>query len=301
MSIGTMIRNAIIAVVGVLVLWVLAIGLFSSPSSNPYKPEALAPEVTDQERATVMANAVNHALQDQLGSLFGFLPNDLIAPWVVDNTVNYQMGVIYATRPASEVISNDVARYGNRDTIDPRLADATSRFFSYSEKVWGFLFIYDAEGKYKAGIKNWEAWAKSIGTNAKNAGVFNMKSDDVYNIIKYCLVMTDYALGVLNNTDVGHFKTDNNVYYAKGVCAVTANIFRALIAVDSSVVDRGGTENVNEALRRFDMIEEFNPVYVMAGGNQVGDAMLPNHTAALARHIDVANNRIADILAAMAR
>lgn len=301
MSIGTMIRNAIIAVVGVLVLWVLAIGLFSSPSSNPYKPEALAPEATDQERATVMANAVNYALQDQLGSLFGFLPNDLIAPWVVDNTVNYQMGVIYATRPASEVISNDVARYGNRDTIDPRLADATSRFFSYSEKVWGFLFIYDAEGKYKAGIKNWEAWANSIGTNAKNAGVFNMKSDDVYNIIKYCLVMTDYALGVLNNTDVGHFKTDNNVYYAKGVCAVTANIFRALIAVDSSVVDRGGVENVNEALRRFDMIEEFNPVYVMAGGNQVGDAMLPNHTAALARHIDVANNRIADILAAMAR
>ena len=301
MSIGTMIRNAIIAVVGVLVLWVLAIGLFSSPSSNPYKPETLAPGVTDQERATVMANAVNYALQDQLGSLFGFLPNDLIAPWVVDNTVNYQMGVIYATRPASEVISNDVARYGNRDTIDPRLADATSRFFSYSEKVWGFLFIYDAEGKYKAGIKNWEAWANSIGTNAKNAGVFNMKSDDVYNIIKYCLVMTDYALGVLNNTDVGHFKTDNNVYYAKGVCAVTANIFRALIAVDSSVVDRGGVENVNEALRRFDMIEEFNPVYVMAGGNQVGDAMLPNHTAALARHIDVANNRIADILAAMAR
>lgn len=296
-----MIRNAIIAVVGVLVLWVLAIGLFSSPSSNPYKPEALAPEATEQERATVIANAVNYALQDQLDSLFGFLPNDLIAPWVVDNTVNYQMGVIYATRPASEVMSNDVARYGNRDTIDPRLADATSRFFSYSEKVWGFLYIYDAEGKYKAGIKNWEAWAKSIGTKSKNAGVFNMKSDDVYNIIKYCLVMTDYALGVLNNTDVSHFKTDNNVYYAKGVCAVTANIFRALIAVDSSVVDRGGIENVNEALRRFDMIEEFNPIYVMAGGNQVGDAMLPNHTAALARHIDVANNRIADILAAMAR
>lgn len=296
-----MIRNAIIAVVGVLVLWVLAIGLFSSPSSNPYKPEALAPEATEQERATVIANAVNYALQDQLDSLFGFLPNDLIAPWVVDNTVNYQMGVIYATRPASEVMSNDVARYGNRDTIDPRLADATSRFFSYSEKVWGFLYIYDAEGKYKAGIKNWEAWAKSIGTKSKNAGVFNMKSDDVYNIIKYCLVMTDYALGVLNNTDVSHFKTDNNVYYAKGVCAATANIFRALIAVDSSVVDRGGIENVKEALRRFDMIEEFNPIYVMAGGNQVGDAMLPNHTAALARHIDVANNRIADILAAMAR
>lgn len=301
MSHGKLCRYVAGGVAGAVVAWCLAIGLISSPSSTPYKPESLDASATDQQRATVIANAVTYALDDQLSALFGFLPNDLLAPWVTDNTVSYQLGVIYATRPASEVISNDVARYGNRDTVDPRLADATSRFFSYSEKVWGFLYVYDAEGKYKAGIKKWHEWAQSVNSGKKDAGVYNMKSDDVYNIVKYCLTMTDYALGVLNNTHVGHFDTDNNVYYAKGICAVTANLFRALIAVDSSVAERGGIENVEEALHRFDMIEDFNPLYVMAGGNESGDAMLPNHTASLARHIDVANNRIADILSAMER
>ena len=37
----------------------------------------------------------------------------------------------------------------------------------------------------------------------------------------------------------------------------------------------------------------------MAGGNVVGDAMLPNHVAAIARHIDVASNRISDIMQSM--
>ena len=40
-------------------------------------------------------------------------------------------------------------------------------------------------------------------------------------------------------------------------------------------------------------------MYVVAGGNVVGDAMLPNHVAAIARHIDVASNRISDIMQSM--
>lgn len=296
-----LIRNAVIGVVGLLVLWVLAIGLISSPNTKSYKPEPLAATATDQERAVVLARGLTYALDESLSSFFGFLPNDLLSPWFIDNTTNYQRGVIYATRPASEIVSQEVGRYGNRDTIDKRLSDATSRYLSYSENVWGFLFVYDAESKYRAAIKNWADWAQSVGSNSKNAGVFNMKSDDVYNIIKYCVTMTDYALGVLNDNNIGHMTSDNNIYYAKGICAVTGNLLRAMLAVDSSIIERGGKENVEEALRRFDYIAEFNPVYVMAGGNTVGDAMMPNHVASLARHIDVANNRLTDMLNAMAR
>lgn len=297
-------KNASGAIGGLLVLivlYILAVGLISSPSGNAYKPEVLPANATDAQRAQVLANGVTTAINDELNSFFGFLPNDLIAPWVLDNTPQYQKGVIYATRPASEVIAQTAARYGTRDTLDSRLADATSRFFSYSENVWGFLFVYDAEGKYKAGIKNWQNWAASVDSKSKNAGIYNLKSDDVYNIIRYCITMTDYALGVLNNDQSGHFKSDDNVYYTKGVAAVVGNILRALIAVDSSVVSRGGQENITEALNRLDMIADFNPIYVMAGGNKVGDAMMPNHVAALSRHFDILNNRLNDILAAMAR
>lgn len=289
------------AVVGLILLWVVAIGLISSPHSKPFKPETLGPDANDQQRAIVMAKGVTYALDQELSSFFGFLPNDLIAPWFIDNTTNYQRGVIFATRPASDIIAKEVARFGNRDTIDQRLADATSRYFSYSENAWGFLFVYDAEGKYYQGIKNWANWASSVGTNAKNAGIYNLKSDDAYSIIKYCMAMTDYALGMLNDNNLGHFSADNNIYFAKGICAVTGNLFRALLAVDSTVSERGGLENVQDALKRFDYIEEFDPLYITAGGNTVGDAMMPNHVAALARHIDIANNRLADILSAIAR
>ena len=295
------VRDTVTGIIGLIVLWLLAVGLISSPSSSPYRPEALPSTATEQEKAQVLANGLTHALEEELNSFFGFLPNDLITPWFIDNTTYYQSGIIYATRPGSDIISKEVGRFGNRDTVDPRLADATSRHFSYSENVWGFLFVYDAESKYRAGISRWDEWAKSIGTTGKSAGVFNLKSDDVYNIIKYCITMSDFALGVLNDNNISHFSADNAVYYAKGIMAVTSNIFRALIAIDQSISDRGGVENVKEALNRFDLISEFNPTYVVAGGNKVGDAMLPNHVAALARHIDVASNRLNDMLESMSR
>lgn len=293
-------KYALAAIVGLYVVYILAVGLISSPSGELYKPQMLDQNATDQDRARILAEGVTHALGEQLDTLFGWLPNDLLlVPQILDNTVSYQSGVIYATRPASDMVAKTATRYGKSDTIDKRLVDATSRYFTYSEKVWGFWFIYDAEGKYKEGIKNWRAWASSVGTNAKNAGVYNVKTDDTYQIIKYCANMTDYALGILNNEKMGHFESDNNIYYTKGICAVVSNVLRALVAVDGSVVERGGQENVDEALRRLDYVAEFNPLYCVAGGNEIGDAMLPNHVAALARHIDVANNRINDMLASM--
>ncbi|MCK0534759.1 MULTISPECIES: DUF2333 family protein [unclassified Anaerobiospirillum] len=295
------VRYGLGGIAGLVLLWIVAVGLFSTAGSKPFNPEPVDGTATEQQRATIIAQGLTWALDQELSSFFGFLPNDLISPWVIDNTTNYQRGVIYATRPASDVIAKEVARYGNRDTIDQRLADATSRYFSYSENAWGFLFVYDAEGKYRQGIKNWADWAASVGTDAKNAGVYNMKSDDVYSIVKYAIHMTDFALGMLNDNNIGHFNSDNNIYFAKGVCAVTGNLFRALLAVDGTVAERGGAENVQEALKRFEYIEEFDPLYITAGGNKVGDAMMPNHVAALARHIDIANNRLTDILSALAR
>ncbi len=288
------------AVAGAAVIYLLAAGIFTSAATEPYRPEALPDTATDQERAAVLASGVTAALDHELSGFMGWMVNDLcLVPAILDNKSSYQRGVIYATRPASDMLAKTAARVGERDTIDPRLADATSRYFTYGEEVWGFWFIYDCEGKYKQGIKNWQDWAANVGESGRNAAVYNVKSDDVYNIIKYCAHMTDFALGLLNDSSMGHFISDNNIYFAKGVSTVAGNVLRALAAVDNSVSLRGGAENLNEALKRFDYIEEFNPLYVFAGGNAVGDAMLPNHVASLARHLDICNNRLNDMLASM--
>ena len=282
------------------IVYVSAVGLISSPGGDPYIPPVLDENASNKDRAVVMSEALSHSLQTQLDSFFGFLPNDLmLVPTIIDNTTSYQKGVIYATRPGSDMIAKTVARFGKTDTIDSRLADATSRFFTYSENVWGFWFIYDAENKYREGIAKWKDWAASVDSDKKNVGIYNVKSDDVYNILKYCQAMIDYSLGILNNEKMGHFDSDDNIFYVKGVVSVVSDILRGLIAVDSSVIERGGRENVDEAMKRLNYIQDFNPLYVVAGGNEVGDAMLPNHVAAMARHLDVANNRIADMMQSM--
>lgn len=293
-------KYAALAVVLLYVLYVAGIGLLTMPDNNLYTPPVNEEELTDHDRAVIMADGLNYALETELNSFGGWIYNDLLlVPYLIDNVSAYQHGIIYATRPASDILAKTIARYGKTDTIDPRLADATSRYFTYSEKVWGFWFVYDCEHKYQAGIKNWKEWAESVGGSGKNAGIYNVRSDDVHQILKYCTSMTDYVLGILNEEKMGHFESDDNIYFAKGVAAVVTNVMRALITVDSSVVERGGEENVKESLTRLQYIADFDPIYVVAGGNTIGDAMIPNHVAALARHIDVANNRINDILQAM--
>ncbi len=293
-------KGALATIVGLSVVYLGALGVCSTFNPPSFNPEALDESATEKQKAQVMAQAVTFALDNELNRTFGLITNDLcFVPTIIDNLSSYQLGVIYATRPASDMVAKTVARVGERDTIDPRLADATSRYFTYGDNVWGFWFIYDCEGKYKAGIKGWQDWANAVGTQGKNAGIYNVKSDDVYAILRYCSLMTDYALGILNDTDMGHFKADNNIYYAKGVAAVAGNLLKGIAAVDNSVSQRGGAENLAEALKRFDYIEQFEPTYIFAGGNAIGDAMMPNHVAALARHFDIVNNRINDMLKSM--
>ncbi|SFS82557.1 hypothetical protein SAMN02910357_02052 [Succinivibrio dextrinosolvens] len=290
----------IVGLIALYVFYVFVVGLFSSTCPAGFNPPKAEDIQDDRARATVMAEATVHALDTELRSLFGWIPNDLFfVPKILDNIVNYQKGVIYATRPASDMIAKTVSRYGKNDTLDPRLVDATSRSFVYSDEVWGFWFIYDTEGKYKQGIQNWRSWAASVDSGVKNAGIYNVKSDDVYQILKYCNQMLEYALGYLNKEKIKHLDSDNYVYFAKGVSSVVENILRGLVAVDASVIQRGGQENVDAALNRLAFVRDFNPWYVVAGGNDEGDAMLPNHVAAIARHIDVASNRINDIMQSM--
>ena len=190
----------LLVIVYLYVLYLLLLGLIGSTSSEAYDPPEVTSASTEKDRAVIMAEGVSHAIEQELDAFFGWLPNDLLfVPNLIDNVTSYQRGVIYATRPASDII------------------------FAYSDDVWGFWFVYDCESKYRAGIKEWREWAESVGTTAKNAGIYNVKSDDVYLILKYCNSMLEYALGNLNKDDIGHFESDNIIYFAKGICAVVEN------------------------------------------------------------------------------
>ena len=82
------VSGGLLGVVFLIVVYLLAVGLVSSPSTTPYKPQTLEASATDQERAAVIARGVTSALDQSLSTFFGWLPNDLLAPWVLDNTTS---------------------------------------------------------------------------------------------------------------------------------------------------------------------------------------------------------------------
>ncbi len=292
----TIVPGAIALFLLLFVVYAACVGAFSTVSNQAYKAPAEAPK-TDQAKAMVMAEALVDPLEEELDSFFGWLPNDLFfIPSIIDNKTNYQLGVLYATRSASDVLEHEIARYGDRDTIPAMLVNATSQDFAFSSDVWGWWVFYNSEKRYRSGIKNWRLWASEVGNeNSKKAQVYNVTTNNMVQIISWANNLMEYTLGVLNDVKVGHFQSDDVIYYVKGICRVVDSVLEGLIQCDNSLVERGGKENVDEVLKRFQMISKFNPVYVVAGSYGVGDSFWPNHIAAMARHIDIVSNRLSDI------
>ena len=98
-----LVGKIILGVIGIYVLYVLAVGLVSSTCPEHYSAPDLGDNATDKDKALIMADAVTHSLETELDSFFGWIPNDLfLVPKFLDNITSYQKGVIYATRPASD-------------------------------------------------------------------------------------------------------------------------------------------------------------------------------------------------------
>ncbi len=299
-STRTWVLRGLAALVGVFVLYLLAVGMFSTVAGQAYKAPAEAP-ADDKARAVCLAEALVQPLEEELDSLFGWLPNDiLLVPRIIDNKTSYQRGVIYATRSASEVLARTAARFGDRDTLPHMLVDATQKNFAYADDVWGWWALYNTEKRYRDGIADWRLWASRVTSEkVKQAQIYNMTTSDIVEVMNWAIKTMDYALGVLNDDKVGHFYSDNVIYYVKGLSRVVDNVIEGLLVCDSSIMERGGRENVEELVKRLQMISIFNPIYVVGGSYGVGDSFWPNHIAAMARHVDVVSNRLTDIRNAM--
>lgn len=299
-SIRSWIPRILLGLVAVYVLYLVAVGVLTTVSGQKYVAPAEAP-ADDKARASVMAEALVQPLERELDGTFGWLPNDILfVPSIIDNKTNFQRGVIYATRSGSEILAKTVARYGDRDTLPPMLVAATQKQFAYADDMWGWWFLYNTEKLYREGIANWRLWASRVtGEQTKSSQVYNLTTSDIVEILNWANRNMEYLLGILNDDKVGHFRTDDVIYYVKGVTHVVDCVIEGLLQCDSSIVERGGKENVEELLKRFDMISRFNPIYVVGGSYGVGDGFWPNHIAAMARHVDVVSNRLTDVRQAM--
>ena len=94
----TWVVRGLVGLVAVYVLYLLAVGLFTTVAGQSYKAPAEAP-ADDRAKAACIAEALVQPLEEELDGAFGWLPNDiLLVPRIIDNKTSFQLGVIYATR-----------------------------------------------------------------------------------------------------------------------------------------------------------------------------------------------------------
>lgn len=284
----------VVLVIFVLIVGISLLGTRAQVADQPVMP--VPEKVAEGDIPSLVFQAGYYSLDRELNnSTVGWLPNDLlISPtsWL-DNKKNLQRGIIFATRGVINVYTTNFARSGSGEEINKYLLKAQTSSFPYSEDVWMFA---SSESRYNEGIKSINKYLEDV-KNGK--AIYNVKTDDLYTLIDTLESLIEMPQSRLKTGISSHFEADDAIYFAKGVCLVVRDVLNTVNSVYPELMNRGGEQNVTVALETLDVIATFNPLYVFAGGNEVGDSMLPNQVQALASKLDITANRLRDVKQAL--
>lgn len=293
-------KNSSKALLAIVILLVLLVGVGITALRTQVADQQVMPlsaEITnDAEIAPVVFRSAYFSLERELNdTAVGWVPNDLmISPtaWF-DNKKNLQRGIIFATRGIINVFTTNFARSGSGEELNKHLLKAQTSSFPYAEDVWMFA---SSESRYKEGIKSINAYLKDL---ENDKAVFNVKTDDLYVLMNTLESLIEMPQSRLKTGVKSHFEADDAIYFAKGVCLVVRDVLNTVTRAYPELMNRGGKQNITVALDTLDIIALFNPLYVFAGGNKIGDSMAPNQVQALASKLDITANRLRDVKLAL--
>lgn len=256
--------------------------------------EAMVGGINDAQKASMLVTAITAQLQRELDSPFGWTVNDLlISPtaWP-DDRDNRQSGVLFATRMLLQFFGPNVTKLGPTDKENPLMKDVRERHIVYGEDVWGF-FRASAENQYKKTLEKSRQYIQDV---VDDKAVFNMRTDDIYNVLTLILSenFSGQVMGLLTepNEFVNYSDLDDRVYYAQGVTLVIRDFMKALVAAYPDIAEKGGTENLQAAFFAMDKICTFYPLFVWRGQH---DSMFADHRSKVARYTTTWTKRVNDI------
>ncbi|MDQ7831873.1 MAG: DUF2333 family protein [Desulfovibrionaceae bacterium] len=245
-----------------------------------------------QEKGAILAEAIIHQLERELGSTFGWSANDILPTRFLDNRASRQKGVIFSTRMLIRFFSTRCSKHGAMGAEHEGLKAAREKRLVYAEDIWGF-FHSSTESEYKKGIELVRQYQKEL---AAGTAVFNLRTDDIYDLMTYITgrEFLDQPMGLLiQSGDVVSFsEEDDHVYYAQGAMLVVRDFLYALVKCYPSIGQKGGEENLKEAFRAMDKICSFDPPFVVEGSH---DSMLADHRGKMARYYVTVLTRLNDV------
>ena len=256
------------------------------------------PDSADAKKGIALSAAIGNRLEEELGSALGWSVNDLvISPtrWL-DNRANRQRGVIFATRMLINFFSTNLAKYGKVDVENELLKEARERHFAFSEGSWWFP---SSESEYREGIELLRKYEEAL---AGGKAIYNMRSDDMYNMITFIIgnQFLDQPLGLLvqPNDEVAYTELDDRIYYTQGVILVLRDFLQTFIQLYPEVKEKGGEENIRIAFREMEQISTFDPLIVLRGDH---DSVTADHRGKMARYLIHIRERINDLAQSIRR
>jgi hypothetical protein len=252
------------------------------------KTKADAPE---PEKGIALSRAMTTRLEAEIDSTFGWSVNDLwVSPtrWL-DNRGNRQKGVIFATRMLVTFFATHLAKYGQVDAENEWLKAAREKHFAFTEDSW---WLPSSESEYEKGLELIRKYDTAL---TQGKAVFNMRSDDLYNLFTFILSnqFLDQPMGLLVQAteSVPYTELDDRIYYTQGVILVLRDFMGTLVELYPVIRSKGGDENIKIAFHEMERICTFDPLVVLRGRH---DSVMADHRGKMASYLISIRERLND-------
>jgi hypothetical protein len=252
----------------------------------------------EPRKGAALAQVMVARLDQEMGSTFGWSVNDLwVSPtrWL-DNRASRQRGTIFATRMLTVFFATELAKYGTVDAENEWLKEAREKRFAFSEDSW---WLPSSESEYRKGIELINRYAAAV---REGKAVFNMRSDDLYNMFTFILSnqFLDQPLGLLVQAteDVPYTELDDRIYYTQGVVLVLRDFLWAAERLFPAIREKGGSENLQIAFGQMERVCTFDPLVVLRGRH---DSVMADHRGKMASYLITIRERLNDVAQSIRR
>jgi hypothetical protein len=310
----TTLKYLVIVLLALLLLWPLTFGLvwlanqcytWLDPTRFPFSEsriqailKEMPPDADEMRKGAALSRALTNHLEEELDSTFGWSVNDLWASptrWL-DNRGSRQRGVIFASRMLAMFYATNLAKYGTVDAENEWLKEAREKRFAFTEDSW---WLPSSESEYRKGIELQRKYESAV---KEGKAVFNMRSDDMYNLFMFILSnqVLDQPLGLLVQAteDVAYTELDDRIYYTQGVILVLRDFLGAIVHLYPVVREKGGDENIRIAFREMERVCTFDPLVVLRGRH---DSIMADHRGKMASYVISIRERLNDVAQSIRR
>jgi hypothetical protein len=249
----------------------------------------------------------------------GYLSNDLFPPGVfLDNTPNWEKGVLQQVRDLARVIRNDYSRSQSQSIEDDEIKDAEQAFFIASDS-W---ILPASESEYRNAIEGFTSYRDRLGDNSDNAAQFYARADN----LREWLAQVEKRLGSItgrlgdsvsatriNENLAGEaaaeasnpqpdslyvktswFEVDDVFFEARGTAWALLHFFRAAELDFASVLaDKNASASVRQIIRELEA--SLQPLRSPVILNGSGYGFFANHSLVMANYLARANSAVINL------